>query len=385
MLKQIPAGLAAIALSACAALQPAPAPAPAGSPAVALRDFYRDIPDAALPMAPPGAPALAGDALITRIAIGSCSEETLPIPLLRAAAEDDPDLFLYIGDNVYGDAYSGDMRLEELRQAYSDLAGNPDFLAMWSSVPVLAVWDDHDYGLNDAGGDFSAKEFSERIFERFWRVPEDEPRRARPGVHASYVHGPDGRRVQIILLDTRFFRDPLKPTDERGAPGRERYLPDPDPARTMLGEAQWDWLEETLQEPADLRLLVSSIQVVADGHGWESWRMLPTERERLYGLIDRVGADGVVMISGDRHRAGIYRLDGKTDYPLYELTASSLNKAFGGEEEAGPNRIGPTFTGENYGLLEIDWAHGRLDLMVRDGGRRTVLSQSVPMAEIGAR
>lgn len=357
----------------------------AATPAEALRDYYATIGDENLPVAPQPAPPLNADSLLTRIAIASCSEETAPIPLLRDIAAENPDLFLYIGDNVYGDAYSGDMRLTELRQAYADLAANPDFQAVWSAVPTHAVWDDHDFGLNDAGGDFSAKEFAERIFERFFRLAEDDPRRDHSGVYGSYTYGPEGRRVQVILLDTRFFRSPLKETDERGAVGKERYVPDADPAKTMLGEAQWNWLAETLREPADIRLLVSSIQVIADGHGWEAWRTMPLEREKLYTTIEESGANGVVLISGDRHRAGLYRLAGETGYPLYEMTASSLNLSFGGEEEPGPNRLGPTFTGENYGLVEIDWEAGELALLVKDENGQAVLSQPVGFDEIGLR
>lgn len=162
-------------------------------------------------------------------------------------------------------------------------------------------------------------------------------------------------------------------------------MPSDDAAATMLGEAQWAWLAEELQKPADLRLLVSSIQVIADGHGWEAWRTLPHERDRLYRTILETGANGVVIISGDRHRAGVYRLEGAAPYPLYELTASSLNLSFGGQEEPGPNRLGPTFTDENYGLVEIDWRARELSLCIRDGEGGTALESQLSFDEIGLR
>jgi len=208
------AGAAALTLTACVSTgqDPANLPAPAAesaqppaNPVESLRAYYASISDGDLPTAPAGAPQLDDDAVLTRIAIGSCSEETAPITILNQVIADQPDLFLYIGDNVYGDAYSGDMRLSELRQAYADMAENPDFQALWSTVPTLAVWDDHDFGLNDAGGDFSGKEFAERLFERFWRIDPNDESAQRPGVHAAYSYEPDGQRVQIIMLDTRFF------------------------------------------------------------------------------------------------------------------------------------------------------------------------------------
>ena len=110
---------------------------------------------------------------------------------------------------------------------------------------MLSTWDDHDYGQNDAGGDFPYKDEAKALFLEFWQVPEDDPRHARAGVYCARIFGPEGRRVQVILLDTRSFRSPLRPTDQPGAPGKEEYLPDPDPAKTMLGRAQWAWLERS--------------------------------------------------------------------------------------------------------------------------------------------
>src|SRR5437764_633783 len=86
-------------------------------------------------------------------------------------------------------------------------------------------------------------------------IPELAPRRTRAGVYHALVLGPPGRRTQIILLDTRYFRSPLRPDGGGG------YLPQHDPGATMLGEVQWKWFAEQLRVPADLRLVVSSIQV----------------------------------------------------------------------------------------------------------------------------
>ena len=96
-----------------------------------------------------------------------------------------------------------------------------------------------------------------------------DPRRTRDGLYHAQALTAGARRVQIIGLDLRWFRSPWQPTDERGAAGKERYLPDADPAKTMLGEAQWRWLDAQLRAPADVRLLISSIQCVVEGHGWE--------------------------------------------------------------------------------------------------------------------
>ena len=90
----------------------------------------------------------------------------------------------------------------------------------------------------------------------------DDPRREREGLHIDYKWGVAPTRTQVILLDTRWFRSAFQPTPNYGASGMERYVPDPDLSKTMLGMEQWSWLEEKLLEPADLRLIVSSIQVI---------------------------------------------------------------------------------------------------------------------------
>jgi alkaline phosphatase D len=191
--------------------------------------------------------------------------------------------------------------------------------------------------------------------------------------------------VQIIMLDTRFFRSPLKPTDKMNEKGKERYLPDPDPQKTMLGTAQWAFLAEELKKPADLRLLVSSVQVLAEGHGWEAWRLLPAERERLYALLKTTGTDNLVVLSGDRHSAALYRKAIGDRQTLFEATSSSLNlpaskwRAESGETyvEVDPNRLGTMYYDANYGLIEIDWKARKLAVSIRakDGAR--VLSETL--------
>jgi alkaline phosphatase D len=191
-------------------------------------------------------------------------------------------------------------------------------------------------------------------------------RRRREGLYHHLTLGPAGQRVQIMLLDTRWFRSPLRITDMRGAPGRERYLPDDDPAKSMLGEAQWAWLRACLQEPAELRLIVSSVQVVVEGHGWERWGNFPRERQRLFDLIASTKARGVVFLSGDRHIGALYRESQGTPYPLTEITSSGINRQFVNAREQGPNRLGELYPRVNFGTLDIDWQQGRVALALRD-------------------
>ena len=171
--------------------------------------------------------------------------------------------------------------------------------------------------------------------------------------------------MQVILPDIRWFKSPWKISDQRGAPGKERYVPDDDPAKTMLGEAQWAWLAEELRKPAELRLVASSIQVLAEGHGWERWANFPRERARLYDTIRSAKANGVVLLSGDRHIGALYRDTPTGLYTLTEATSSGINQIFAAANEVGPNRLGPLYAEVNFGTIDVDWTAGSLVLALR--------------------
>lgn len=315
---------------------------------------------------------------LTRIGFGSCADQREPQPIWDAVLAYKPELFLFAGDNVYGDA-PGSTDLKALRAAYAQAGVIAGFQRLRRDVPHLATWDDHDFGRNDGGADFPLKAEAKALFLEFWRDPADDPRRSREGVHSSRIVGPEGQRVQAILLDTRTFRSALRPTDERDAPGKERYLPDDDPAKTILGEAQWAWLAEELRKPAELRLILSSIQVLAEGHGWERWGNLPRERQRLLDTIRDARASGVILLSGDRHIAGLYEQAEGGPYPLVELTSSGLNKTWPNPADLQGNRTGAPYGRENFGTLDVDWWEREVRLAVRGMNGEPVRQRTVKM------
>ncbi|MEH6808103.1 MAG: alkaline phosphatase D family protein [Hyphomonas oceanitis] len=376
-----------IGLAACQAPGPISIPGLTRSPASpeeALEAYYRTLPDNFFPRAPKGLPLPPADQPLTRVLVASClNEEAAEAPALEEIAKEKADLFLMMGDNVYGDmdgkqVLSNQAELDELRESFRDLAARPDFQAVRAAHPMMVAWDDHDYGANDGGKNFPFRRLSERIHERFWGL-EKQDVGAWPGTYYARTFGPEGKRTQIIMLDTRFFRTPLTRTDEYGAKGKERYVPSADVRQDMLGTDQWTWLENQLQQPADLRLIVSSVQVVAtDGQGYESWSRLPLEQSRLYGLIGETGAKGVVFVSGDRHAAFLYRKEGVLDYPAYELTASSLNASFSDTtDEMDIAQIGAGYSPENFGAIDIDWETGTAALSIKADDGATVEETTV--------
>jgi alkaline phosphatase D len=329
---------------------------------------------------------------LTRIAFGSCANEHRPQPVWKAINELKPELFIFMGDNVYADSADP----VKLKESYDALADIPEFGKLRENTPIMATWDDHDYGRNDVGAEWEGKKVSKDAFMEFFQTPTDSPVRKRDGIYDANIFGPEGKRVQVILLDTRWFRGPLrKMTKEevkeaRAKSGKKvgRYLPDEDSDSSMLGEEQWKWLAEELKKPAELRLLITSIQAIPNEHGWEKWGNLPKERKKLLDTI-RDNATGVVLLSGDRHLSEISLLPPETDggpfYPLYEVTSSGLNQTGLPEEENRFRLKGTEIYNEpNFGLIEIDWSaeDPAIAMQIRDEGGKVVREARTTLGQL---
>jgi alkaline phosphatase D len=322
-------------------------------------------------------PAVAPELVLRHLAFGSCADETAEQPIWDAIVARKPQLWLWLGDNIYGDTH--DMML--LASKWLALASKPGYQKLVESCPVIATWDDHDYGADDSGAAYPEKEHSKRLFLDFFSEPADSPRRARPGIHTSFLIGPPEKRVQIILLDLRTFRSQqLKRQGEREYKGMGGYAPDPSPEAAMLGEEQWKWLEGELSKPARLRLIACASQFVAAWNGFESWSNYPAERERMIGLVRSTRAEGVVFLSGDTHWTELNMEEPQGVYPLYDLTSSGLNQRC----DPGPchNRIGPAFGESNFGEVLIDWEKETLTLKSSGLTGACLISQEVPLQRL---
>jgi alkaline phosphatase D len=343
-----------------------------------------------------GARPLARGVLPRRIAFGSCAKQDEPQPIWNAINALEPELFIFLGDNIYGD--TRDMGV--LRAKYAQLAAQPGFRQLCAHTAVLATWDDHDYGENDAGADYPFKRESQQIFCDFWGESPDSPRRTRDGIYDSVMLEAGDRRLQILLPDLRFNRTPIRELDLGGKAyrdwsreltdaGREvpgPYARNPDAGATMLGEAQWRWLEAELAKPADVRILASSLQVVADFPGWEAWINYADDHQRLIETIRRVRAHGLFCISGDTHYAELSRLDRNVPYPLWDLTSSGLTEVW---PVTPPNsrRIGQVLRARNFGWIEIDWTPRvpQVILQIRTETGEPWLTQRLDLAALRVR
>ncbi|MEP4076293.1 alkaline phosphatase D family protein [Haloferula sp.] len=325
------------------------------------------------------------DGSIQRIAFGSCAKHWQAQPIWEGIIAAKPDMFLFLGDNIYADTdgrTAWQVSKGQLTGEWNRLADKPEFQKARAAMPFMATWDNHDYGSHAGGAEHPVKTEAKECFLTFFGEPKDSSRWKRSGIYDAKILGPEGKRVQIILLDTKFNRSAFKkdstPKDDRLKAGKVGgYLPDDDPAKTHLGAEQWAWLEEELKKPAELRLVCSSTQVIPNQKGMDEWGNFPRERQRLLDLLGET--NGVVLLSGNVHFAEISQVtDGA--YPLTELTSSGMTHI---EEIYGkaPNkfRLGEPLIDLNFGLVEIDWAAGTVTLKAVDEEGSDQVSRTLSM------
>jgi alkaline phosphatase D len=242
------------------------------------------------------------------MAFGSCNRQDAPQPLWKPILADHPNLWVWMGDNIYGDSPV----MDTLRAKYSLQNAVVDYQVMKASTPIIGVWDDHDYGINDGGKHFAQKKASRDLMFDFLNVPLDAPERKREGGYASHTYGEGEQQVKMILLDGRYFRDTLT---------RVNRVYQINSTGQILGDAQWKWLENELKtSTARVNFIVSGIQILPTEHAYEKWANFPQEREKLLNLIANSGVQNPILLSGDRHIAEILKLvDSRFPKGLYEV------------------------------------------------------------------
>jgi alkaline phosphatase D len=304
-----------------------------------------------------------------KIAFGSCNKHDLPQPLWKPILQDAPDVFMWLGDNVYGDTPDMDL----LKRKYDSQFNQSDYQKVRRSTQVIGTWDDHDYGLNDGGKYFAQKVPSMQLMLDFLEEPKDSPRRKQQGVYASYEYGTGDQRVKVILLDTRYNRDTLMLVDRVYQPNLEGSL---------LGAEQWQWLEQELAtSTAKVHLIASGIQFIPTEHPYEKWENFPKEREKLFQLLAAHQVKNPVLISGDRHIAEISKWQ-TTDFSegIWEVTSSGLTHVWKTyREEYNPYRVGNLIASLHYGLAKIDWGMEEITLQIKGEQGQVYLEQKLPI------
>ena len=384
---------------------------------------------------------------LTRLAFGSCNHQLRPQPLYALIPTHHPSAFLHLGDTVYADHHPPYLPfIRWPSPSPSHLAATfrtqlttspPHYLALTSTTPLLATWDDHDYGENDGDRHTPHKADAQRLFLDFLGAAPEDVRRSREGVYTAYTWGPVGRRVKVVLLDLRYFQDPAPEV------------------RDLLGEEQWRWLEEELDYSGvgegegrgcahgeregteecvdgkrvrpDLLVIGSSIQFGALQWGWvhrrlgEGWRHFPRSRQRLLHLLHTSTLTcPLLFLSGDVHYAEIVRSDHCEEVPggeggvgregvgqlsivpIIDVTSSGLTHSIGRQvsiplaQAVLPRLLGkPTDRGQhlglgmdklctdlNFGLVDVDWVGKQVRVRVMGVGDEACMDVTFDWAEL---
>ncbi|RSK42353.1 alkaline phosphatase D family protein [Hymenobacter perfusus] len=293
-----------------------------------------------------------------RIAFGSCNRHDLPQPLWDDIAHDQPQVWVWLGDNIYGDSDDPNV----LRAKYQAQLDQPGYRRLREQgTQVIGTWDDHDYGRNDGDKSYPFKAQNQQLALDFLQEPAASPRRQQEGIYAAYEYAVGKQKVKVILLDDRYFQDSLF---------RDSALVyHPNPTGDVLGEAQWQWLRQQLQSSdADANIIASGIQFLPQEHRFEKWANFPAARQRLLALLAETRPKGLLLISGDRHIGEISRVPVPgLRRPVYEITSSGLtHPATHNTAEANQYRVGPLVNEKHYALFQF-----------RPRGRRLAVTASL--------
>ena len=307
------------------------------------------------------------------IAFGSCANQNIENKLWQPILDNNPAVWIWGGDVIYSD--TEDMRLMEGH--YQQLLSQDNYKKIQNETKIFGTWDDHDYGVNDGGTEYVAKVESQQLFLDFLGVAENDERRQREGVYYSDIVTTTKGNVNIIVLDTRYFRTALIPSKNPDW----RYEPNLYGEGTILGEVQWQWLENELNSSkADFNLIISSIQFLSNEHGYEMWANMPHEVDRLKTLIGSSHAKGVLILSGDRHISEFSKtaIEG-LNKPLIDFTSSGLTHSWDSlESEPNPFRVGNLVTSLSFGLLKFNFKTKTITMQMR--GENNVLQQELIQA-----
>lgn len=294
------------------------------------------------------------------VAFGSCARYALdPVQQVwTAVSAHSPDLFLWLGDNVYGDSRNPAALAEEYRRQREVVTFQP----LARCVPQLAIWDDHDYGLNNHDRSNPMRDTALGAFRRYWANPAYGTA-STPGVFFRYSYG----AVDFFMLDGRYYRDANDAADT--------------PGKTLLGSAQLQWLKHELSASRAV------FKVLACGSGWtkakgpggDSWASFLHERDALFDFVRNNDVGGVVLLSGDTHVGELNAIpwSARGGYDLYELVSSPLAQPCEDSwlDRSPELRIRPVYAASaNFGLLRCNFSgEPRLEYELIDSSGRPVL------------
>lgn len=287
---------------------------------------------------------------VEKFSFGSCNRHFLEQPLWSRLSNESPDFFMWMGDAVYCD--TEDPKI--MKDVYQKQKKHPGYSSFANQTPIIGIWDDHDYGQNNANISNPIKDVARNEFLNFVDEPYFSSRYFNDGIYTTYEFGKNDEKVKIILLDLRYNKS----------------------ENSLLGEVQWQWLEDQLAtSDAKVNIIVSSVPFVAPLiFKVEHWRRYPHEFQRLNNIIDLYHPSGLFFLTGDQHMAAQFIGQTPGGYPLYEFMSSGLTHHAKKLIRPYLNRMygkGNYFIDQNYGNFSFDWSHPDVSIRVELKGKDT--------------
>ena len=304
------------------------------------------------------------------IAFGSCNKQNIKNILWKEIIKNKPNLWIWGGDNIYADTHD----MNKLKKDYATLKNQKGYVSLTNNIPVMATWDDHDYGKNDSGIESPTKKEAQQVFLNFLNIDSTSQRRKQEGIYNSKNFKTKKGSIKVIILDTRYFRTALTKSTKNS----KIFMPNVFGSGTVLGATQWQWLTNELENSkADFNIVVSSIQVLAAEHGFETWGNFPHEVEKLKKLIVKSNAKGVLLLSGDRHISEFSKTTvAKLSFPLIDFTSSGLTHAYKGfTNEKNKYRVKGVVSEISFGILKFDFETHKITMQMR--GKNNKLLQEL--------
>ncbi|MFM8839292.1 MAG: alkaline phosphatase D family protein, partial [Bacteroidota bacterium] len=215
-----------------------------------------------------------------------------------------PSAMLWLGDNTY--LREGDWEsFQGMVNRYQHTRATSSMASLLAICPQYAVWDDHDFGPNDATGSWPLKRESLEAFKLFWAnpsygMPEFE------GISSAFRW----MDVEVFLLDNRYHRNNQRLKDTC--------------ARRMLGDAQIEWLVDALKfSRAPFKLVASGSQILNSHAIHETYANYPCERRKLLDRLAEENIRNVIFLTGDRHHSEISKMEHK-GVVFWDITSSPL-------------------------------------------------------------
>ncbi len=304
------------------------------------------------------------------IAFGSCadfdpplSEDEKEATIFEAIAEQDPDLMIWLGDNLYLKEEDFESR-ENMFKRYDHVRSRPYMKELMQNTHHYAIWDDHDFGPNNSNSSYKFKDLSLEAFQEYW-------------IHKNYVFPDSAITHSFSIEDADFFM-----MDNRSF----RIVDEENPETNQIwGQSQLEWLKGSLKKSqATFKIICTGGQLLSDAAIYENHANdAPDERQDFLDFISSTKIGGVLFLTGDRHSTEITAIPIDQERTLFDWTVSPFRaKTYDHSDEPNSYRIpGSMFAEHMFGIIKLTGEKGKRKLELRGYNKKGTMIWAYDITE----